>query len=151
MRQKYPCYFHMLSDSLKVPFPTPLDFLMFPLFPVIPTSQFSSVQSFSRVRLLATPWSAAYQAPPYTGFSRQEYRSELLKTWSVQFSSVAQSCLTLCDPMNHSMPGLPVHHQLLEFTQIHVHQVSDAIQPSHPRSSPSPPAPSPSQHQILFQ
>ena len=62
---------------------------------------------------------------------------------SFQFSSVAQSCLTLCDPMNHSTPGLPVHHQLLEFTQTHVHQVSDAIQPSHPLSSPSPPAPVP--------
>ena len=68
-----------------------------------------------------------------------------------QFSSVAQSCPTLCDPMNRSTPGLPVHHQLPEFTQIHVHRVSDAIQPSHPRSSPSPPAPNPSQHQSLFQ
>ena len=68
-----------------------------------------------------------------------------------QFSSVAQSCLTLCDPMNHSTPGLPVHHQLLEFTQTHAHRVGDAIQPSHPLSSPSPPAPSPSQHQSLFQ
>ena len=58
---------------------------------------------------------------------------------SVQFSSVSQSCLTLCDPMNRSMPGLPVHHQLLEFTQTHVHRVSDAIQTSHPLSSPSPP------------
>ena len=56
---------------------------------------------------------------------------------SLQFSSVARSCPTLCDPMNCSMPGLPVHHQLLEFTQTHVHQVSDAIQPSHPLSSPS--------------
>ena len=70
---------------------------------------------------------------------------------NVQFSSVAQSCPTLCDPMNHSMPGLPVHHQLPEFTEIHVHRVSDAIQPSHPLSSPSPPAPNPSQHQSLFQ
>ena len=72
---------------------------------------------------------------------------------SVQFSSVAQSCLTLCDPMNRSTPGLPVHHQLPEFTQTHVHRVSDAIQPSHPLSSPSPspPAPNPSQHQSLFQ
>ena len=70
---------------------------------------------------------------------------------SVQFSSVAQSCPTLCDPMNRSTPGLPVHHQLPEFTQIHVHRVSDAIQPSHPQSSPSPPAPNPSQHQSLFQ
>ena len=63
---------------------------------------------------------------------------------SVQFSPVAQSCPTLCDPMNRSTPGLPVHHQLPEFTQTHVHLVSDAIQPSHPLSSPSPPAPSPS-------
>ena len=67
-----------------------------------------------------------------------------------QIRSVAQSCPTLCDPMNHSMPGRPVHHQLPEFTQTHVHQVSDAIQPSHPLSSPSPPAPNPSQHQGLF-
>ena len=68
-----------------------------------------------------------------------------------QFSSIAQSCLTLCDPMNRSMPGLPIHHQLLEFTQTHAHQVGDAIQPSHPLPSPSPPAPNPSQHQGLFQ
>ena len=66
---------------------------------------------------------------------------------SVQFSSVTQSCYILCDPMNRSMPGLPVHHQLPEFTQTHVHRVSDVIQPSHPLSSPSPPAPNPSQHQ----
>ena len=70
---------------------------------------------------------------------------------SVQFSSVAQSCPTLCNPMNCSMPGLPVHHQLPEFTQTHVHRVGDAIQPSHPLSSPSPPAPKPSQNQSLFQ
>ena len=70
---------------------------------------------------------------------------------SVQFISVAQSCLTLRDPMNLSTPGLPVHHQLLEFTQTHVHRVGDAIQPSHPRSSPSPTAPNSSQHQSLFQ
>ena len=69
---------------------------------------------------------------------------------TVQFSSVAQSCPTLCDPMNRSTPGLPVHHQLLEFTQTHVHQVGDAIQPSHLLPSPSPPAPNPSQHQSLF-
>ena len=70
---------------------------------------------------------------------------------SVQFSSVAQSCPTVCDPMNRSTPGLPVHHQLPEFTQTHVHRVSDAIQPSHPLLSPSPPAHNPSQHQSLFQ
>ena len=69
----------------------------------------------------------------------------------VQFSSVTQSCLTLCDSMNRSTPGLPVHQQLQESTQTHVHQVSDAIQPSHPLSSPSPPALNPSHHQSLFQ
>ena len=68
----------------------------------------------------------------------------------VQFSSVTQSCPTLCDPMNHSRPGLPVHHQPAEFIQTHVLRVSDAIQPSHPLSSPSPNAPNPSQHQGLF-
>jgi len=71
----------------------------------------------------------------------------LMYSSSVQFSSVAQSCPTLCDPMNRSTPDLPVHHQLPEFTQTHVHRVSDAIQPSPPLSSPSPPAPNPSQHQ----
>ena len=75
----------------------------------------------------------------------------LVPSPTVQSSSVAQSCLTLCDPMNRSTPGLPVHHKLPEFTQTHVHRVGDAIQPSHPLSSPSPPAPNPSQHQGLFQ
>ena len=70
---------------------------------------------------------------------------------SVQFSSVTQSCPTLCDPMNHSTPGLPVHHHLPEFTQTHVLRVGDAIQLSHPLLSPLPPAPNPSQHQSLFQ
>ena len=69
---------------------------------------------------------------------------------TVQFSSLAQLCLTLCDPMDCSTPGLPIHHQLQEFTQIHVHWVCDAIQPSHPLSSPSPPAHNLSQHQGLF-
>ena len=70
---------------------------------------------------------------------------------SDQFSSVAQSCPTLCDPMNCSTPGLPVHHQLLQFTQTHIQRVSDAILASHPLSSPSPPAPNPSPPQSLFQ
>ena len=69
----------------------------------------------------------------------------------VQFSSVAQLCPPLCNPMNHSTPGLLVHHQLPEFTQTHIHRVRDTIQPSHTLSSPSPPAPYPSQHQSLFQ
>ena len=79
----------------------------------------------------------------------------LCESWNLKFSSVqfrvTQLCPTLCDPMNCSMPGLPVHHQLLEFTQTDIHRVSDAIQPSHPLSSPSPPAPNPSQNQSLFQ
>ena len=70
---------------------------------------------------------------------------------SVQFSLLAQSCPTLCNPMNRSMPGLPAHHKLPEFTQTHAHRVGDAIQPAHPLSSPCPPAPNPSQHQDLFQ
>ena len=82
------------------------------------------------------------------------YYNNLINIWKFhvpQFSSVTQSCPTLCDPMNLSTPGLPVHHQLPKFTQTHVHQVSDAIQPSHPLLSPSPPASNPSQHQGLFQ
>ena len=83
----------------------------------------------------------------------QEAHEKMLNitNYSVRFSSVAQSCPTVCDPMNRSMQGLPVHHQLQEFTQTHVHRVGDAIQPSHPLLSPSPPAPNLSQHQGLFQ
>ena len=77
--------------------------------------------------------------------------SWIIKKASVQFSSVVQSCPTLCDSMDHNMSGLPDHHQLPEFTQTHVHRVSDAIQPSHPLSSPSPPALNLSQHPGLFQ
>ena len=80
------------------------------------------------------------------------HQSSFNCTYSVQFSSVQLlSHVQLCDPMNHSTPGLPVHHQLLELTQTHVHWISDAIQPSHPLSSPLTPAPNPSQHQGLFQ
>ena len=89
------------------------------------------------------------------GSCKSLLQNQSLKTlilWhSVQFSSVAQLCPTLCNPMNNSTPGLPVHQQLPEFTQTHVHRVGDAIQPSQPLSSPSPPAPNPSQHQSLFQ
>ena len=79
----------------------------------------------------------------------QDIHSLVLLFSSVRFSSVSQSCPTLCDPMNCSTPGLPVHHQLLEFTQTHVHRVGDAIQPSHPLSSPSPPAPNPSSIRVF--
>ena len=81
---------------------------------------------------------------PLYSYNSQDIRSD-------QIRSVAQSCPTLFDPMNRSTPGLPVHHQLPEFTQTRIHQVSESIQPSHPLSSPSPPAPNPSQHQSLFQ
>ena len=107
-------------------------------------------------------WSV-YPIPCFAVTRQQKYREELFllfcplllplaHDWSnLQFSSVAQSCPTLCDPMNHSMSGLHDHHQLPEFTQTHAHRVGDAIQPSHPLSSSSLPAPSPSQHQGLFQ
>ena len=88
----------------------------------------------------------------YLCFTKDEMNLWEVVKYAVQFSSVVtQSCPTLCNPMNHSTPGLPVHHQLPEFTQIHVHRVDDAIQPSHPLSSPSLPATNPSQHQSLFQ
>ena len=84
-------------------------------------------------------------------FTAEPPRKPSLYIQSVQFSSVTQSCQTLCDPMNCSTPGLPVHHQLPELTQTHAHRVGDAIQPSQPLSSPPPPAPNPSQHQGLSQ
>ena len=83
--------------------------------------------------------------------NRWMYKEAVVHIYSGIFSSVTQSYPTLCNPMNRSTPGLPVHHQLSEFTQTHVYRVNDAIQPSHPLSSPSPPAPNTSQHQGLFQ
>ena len=102
---------------------------------------------FSHIPLCVTLWTVTCQAP----------QSMELSAWKIsyfklpQFSSVSQSCLTLCDPMDCSMPGFPVHHWLPELTQTHVYRVSDAIKPSHPLSSPSPPASFLSQHQGLFQ
>ena len=143
--------------------------------------QFSSVQLLSCVRPFVTPWITACQASlsitnsqsslkfmsiesvmpssisssvvPFSSCPQSLPASgsfPMSQLYSL-FSSVTQSCWTLCDPTNRGMPGLPVHHQLPEFTQTHVHQVGDAIQPSHPLSSPSPPALNPSQHQSLFQ
>ena len=86
--------------------------------------------------------------PFYNLIENQKVLWEAL-VW-VQFSSVAQSCPTLCNPVNHSMPGFSLHHQLLDSAQFHVHRVSDAIQPSHPLSSPSPPALNLSQYLGLF-
>ena len=138
---------------------------------------------FSCIRLSATPWTAAYQAPLSMGFSRQEYWSGVplpspaaiqshlkvtllilvlllflthlqslppVKSCWCSVSSVTQSCLTLCNLMDCSMPGLPVLYQLPELAQTHVHWVSNAIQPSHPLSSPSSPPFNISQHQGLF-
>ena len=100
----------------------------------------------------ADPTSDISFVGPNLGISRASMEESIFLSFSIfQFSSVAQSCPTLCDPMNRNTPGLPVHHQLPEFTQTHVHRVHDAIQPSHPQSFPSPPAPNPSQHQSLFQ
>ena len=89
----------------------------------------------------------------FTSKSKQIYlkRQSMVLGQFINISSVTHSCPTLCNPMNRSMPGLPVHHQILESTQTHVHRVGDANQPSHPLSFPFPPAPSPSQHQGLFQ
>ena len=106
-------------------------------------SAFPSIRVFSNELTLQIRW------PTYWSFSNSS-SNEYSVLISFQFSSVAQSCPTLCGPVYHSTPGLPVHHQLLEFTQTHVHQVGDTIQPSHPLSPPSPPAPSSSQNQGLF-
>ena len=102
---------------------------------------------------LSTPWFRGYGLINPIVCTDSFLQSSLNDVTAIQhpdFSSVAQSCLTLCDPMNRSTPGLPVHHQLPESTQTHVHCVGDAIQPSHPLSSPSPPAFNLSQHQGLF-
>ena len=111
-----------LSSKLAVPFAFP-----------------PAMREFLLLHILASIWSCQYSEfwPSYKCVS--------------SVGSVAQSCPILCDSLNHSTPGLPVHHQLPEFTQTHIHRVSDAIQPSHPLSSLSPPAPNPSQHQSLFQ
>ena len=102
---------------------------------------------------VATPfgWGTAGQRPAVAEVRTKITKAGILVAGcSVQFSSVAQSCLTLCDPMDCSTPGLPVHHQLPQFIQTHLHWVGDAIQPSHPLSSPSPPAFNLSQHEGLF-
>ena len=105
----------------------------------------------------APGWANSLQRSPGPVLQQREKREIESATCMVvnclvpHFSSVGQSCPTLCDPINSSTPGLPVHHQLPEFTQTHIHRVGDAIQPSHPLSSPSPLAPNPSQHQSLFQ
>ena len=136
----------------------------------LPPSIFPSIRVFSNESVLHIRWpkfwSFSFSIRPSIEYSglislRMDWldllavqgtlQSLLQYHSSVQFSSVAQSCPTLSDPMNRSTPGLPVHHQLPEFTQTHVHCIGDAIQPSHPLSSPSPPTFNCSQHQGLFQ
>ena len=123
--------------------------------------------SCSVCQTLCNPMDCSCQASLSMGFPREEYWSGYLRRHEsltltllhttrcfklmVSVSSVTQLCPTLYDPMNHSTSGLPVHHQLPEFTQTYAHRVGDAIQPSHPLSPPSPPAPNPSQYQGLFQ
>ena len=96
------------------------------------------------------PWTEQTGGLPSMEWQKNQTRLATKQKQSVQFSSVAQSCPTLYNPMNRSTPGLPVHHQLPEFAQTHVHRVGDAIQPSHPLSSPSPPTINLSEHQGLF-
>ena len=120
--------------------------------------EFSTPQSFSPFTLMPPPLSPLTTISMFLGPESISvmclfncFIFYFLHISSVKFSTVTQSCPTLCDPVNRSTPGLPVNHQLPEFTQTHVHRVSDAIQPSHPPLSHSPPAPNPSQHQGLFQ
>ena len=108
---------------------------------------------FTFVRNQLREYRAKFLSADYIEWKKKGSKAiyQIVKWNKIQFSSVAQPCLTLCDPMDCSMPGLPVHHQFLEFTQTHVLPVGDAIQPSPPLSSPSPPAFNLSHHQGLFQ
>ena len=122
---------------------------LYPSFILYPTEQCRLKQNWYQLLIPELFLFTAISLASRTGPDRQEMcrkyflnvEGHSLPNW---FSSVTQLCLTLGDPVNHSTPGLPVHHHLPEFTQTHVHRVSDAIQPSHPLSSPSPPAPNPS-------
>ena len=120
--------------------------LPWPLRPsaICPFCNFICSQSFSHFQFSKLSFCVVNSYLKVSAFIRPSGCNASFTDCRVQFSSVAQSCPTLCNPMNRSTPGLPVHHQLPEFTQTHIHQVSDAIQPSHPLSSPSPPAPNPS-------
>ena len=116
------------------------------------TPVFLSGESHGQRSLVGySPWGSKESDTTHVCERLSTHSHETAPGYSVQFGSFSQSCPTLCDPMNHSTPGLPVHHQLPEFIQTHAHRVGDAIQPSHPLSSSSPPAPNPFQHQGLFQ
>ena len=119
----------------------------FPIYHKLPEFTQTHVHWVSNTNQPSHPLS--FPSPPAFNLSQHKGLFQWVSS-SHQFSSVAHSCPTLCDPMNHSMPGLPVHHQLPEFTQTHVHWVGDAIQPSHPLSSLSPPTFNLSQQQGLL-
>ena len=155
----------LLDSTLKsrdITLPTKVDLVKAMVFPVVmyeykswTIKKIDVFELWCWRRLLRVPWTARRSNQSILKEISPDYSSEglMLKLklqYFSQFSSVTQSCLTLCDPMNCSTPGLPVRHQLPEYIQTHVHRVSDAIQPSHPLSSPSP-DPNPSQHQSLFQ
>ena len=152
------------------PYPSPYAFDLPPVFPILPPTFLPSshllfcslsgeedllISLFRTkdIRILTGPYfkvGLLFQNPWEDSFVHLLPGANTSWACFLQFSSVTQSCLTLCNPMNRSTPGLPVHHQLLEFTQTYIHRVGNAIQPSYPLSSPSPPAPNPSQHQSLF-
>ena len=133
-----PSLFHFLYRI----FSAPISFSL--CFPSSPSLFFLLLMFFLKTLMSLLSMREGYHSKAQFIFTLYQIRSD-------QIRSVAQSCLTLCDPMNRRTPGLPVHHHLPEFTQTYVHRVGDAIQPSHPLSSPSPPAPNPFQHQSLFQ
>ena len=141
-----------ISKRIHFPFCKPQDFHVEIIHTDLMSSAFIHVCGFPSNTHTHFPHPASLEKQNILGLLRVEHNGVIVSRFpSVQFSSVAQLCLTLCDPMNCSIPGLPVHHQLPEFTQTHVHWVGDAIQPSHPLSSPSPPALNLSQHQGPFQ
>ena len=134
-----------------LPFPSPRDLPDPGIKPSTPSLQAKSLPTESSGRPISQSQRNEHNKTKTDTFATIQWHQLsspklLLLFSSVQFSSVTQSCPTLCDPMNCSMPALPIHHQLPEFTQTHVHQIGDAIQPSHPLTSPSLPAPNPSQH-----
>ena len=138
---------NLLSDSQVLSVSPPLKLLSnLPLL----TLCWRQTQPSSASALLSGDTNDSQIRAPHSVLSPKRSSQLPPKCCTVQFSSVAQSCPTPCNPMNRSTPGLPVHHQLLEFTQTHVHWVDDAIQPSYPLSSPSPPALNLSQHQGHF-
>ena len=150
----FSCQYHSvlfivtLELTLKLNWVSPLNFLVYFSFVLSFPSLYKLENQFIDI-YWATCWDFDLDCLGIHGSKWKDFPK--FSSVSVQFSSVAQSCPTLCDPMNCSTPGLPVHHRLTEFTQTHAHRIGNAIQPSHPLSSPSPPAPNPSQHQGLLQ